>query len=115
MLKRIVIIIILLTLIVSPRIILGFRNEKIAQNAMSDGNYKRAAEEYELAADRLFWRDNLWESVGIMRSRTEEKKAAIIALEIAQHKNALSAPGWDLLGVQLWDLYRHEDANIVWQ
>ncbi len=115
MLKRISIVIILLTLIIAPRILLGFQNERNAQNAMSAGNYKGAAEEYELAADRLFWRDDLWESVGLMRTRLEEKEAAIIALEIAKRENALSASGWDLLGVQLWDTNHHEDAFAIWK
>ena len=115
MVKKLVIIILLLTLIIFPRILLGFENEKLAQETMNSGDYKRAAEEYELAAYRLFWRDDLWEKVGLMRSRMGQKEEAISALEIAKQENALSASGWDLLGVQLWDTNLHEEAFSIWQ
>ncbi len=115
MLKRIVIIIILLTLIISPRIVLGFRNEKAAQQAEVEGDYQYAADNYELAANRLFWRDDLWEAVGLMRSELGQKEEAFKALKIAKQEDALSATGWDLLGMEMWGRDRHEDAFVIWQ
>jgi tetratricopeptide (TPR) repeat protein len=115
MLKRIIIVIILLTLIISPPIIMGSQNENAGKQAESEGDYWRAAENYELAASRLPWRGDLWEAVGLMRSNIGEKEEAINALEISKQENALSNTGWDLLGVLLWERDRHEDAFGIWQ
>ena len=115
MIRRLAIIILLLIFIISPRVILGLRNEKLAHQAVSKGDFERAAEEYELAANRLFWRDTIWEQVGVMRSRVQQKEESIVAYGKAKEENALSDSGWDLLGLELWRADRHEDAFSIWQ
>ena len=121
MLKKLLIIIILLTLIISPRIILGFRNEKLARQAADEGfrkaqleqyeasqeSFKRAAEEFELAAQRLFWRNDLWNETGKLKVLSEQKVEAILAYEKAQEKGVLVAYGREDLGI----LYTWRDGN----
>jgi len=114
MLKRIVIIIILLTLIISPRIALGFHNEKIARQAESKGDYERAAENYELAVNRLFWRTDLWEKAGWMRRNNVQIPEVITNFEKAIVRGALSAEGWETLGLAYIMQDETEKALDIW-
>ncbi|MBT3189225.1 MAG: tetratricopeptide repeat protein [Anaerolineae bacterium] len=115
MVKRLAILILLLMLAISPRIALGFQNERIAQQAIRDGNFKRAAEEFELAAQRLFWRGDLWNETGKAKLISGQREEAIIAYERAKEKDALSAFGWDILGQEHWNKGDHEGALAFWE
>jgi tetratricopeptide (TPR) repeat protein len=55
----------------------------------------RAADLYETAASRLFWRDDLWERAGILAQQAGQAERAAALLERAP---SLSAQGWLSLG-----------------
>lgn len=115
MIKRLAIIILLLALIISPRIILGLRNEKLAIQAIATEDFKFISNQFDLAVNRLFWREDLWEILALMKSRAGEDEEAINAYQKAKEENALSASGWDLFGFALWCTNRHEEAFAIWQ
>ena len=113
--KRLAIIIFLLLLIISPRIILGIRDEQLARQALIDGDYTRAVEAFELAAHRLFWRGDLWNELGKTKLILGQSAEAIIAYEKAKEEESLSAFGWDILGQERWDQGDLEGALIIWK
>ena len=115
MFKRFSILILLFTLILSPRILLGTRNEKLAQQFIAMDDYIVASDQFELAANRLFWRKDLWENVGLTKSRAGKKEEVIVAFEKARKANVLSDSGWDLLGFELWCTDRPDEALVIWQ
>ena len=113
--KKLVIVAILGIFISSPRIVFGFRNERLAQAAVHRDDYARAAEEFTLAAHRLFFRADLWNDVGKFNLLLGEKEKAVIAYNAAKEKKRLSAFGWYFLGTELWGDGYHEDALALWQ
>ncbi len=113
--KNLFIILLLSTLIISPRIIFGFYNEKIAWQAISEGEFSRASEAFEFAAERLFWRGELWNEVGKANLMSGQRAEAVLAYEKAKEKNALSAFGWDILGQERWNQHESETALALWQ
>ncbi|MBT7782144.1 MAG: hypothetical protein HN741_04400, partial [Anaerolineae bacterium] len=115
MAKKFIIIIFLLLLIISPRVIAGLNNEKIAQQAAHSGEFEKAAAEYEMAALRLFWRGDLWSELGSAKLLSGQKEDALIAFRIAKEKGALSAFGWDFLGLENWQKGNLEMALIIWR
>ncbi len=115
MAKKLIILILLLFLIISPRLILGMRNERVAQEAVSHGDFAYAAKEYELAAHRLFWRGDLWNGVGKTKLISGQKAEALVAYEMAKKKGVLSAFGWDILGQENWNQGNHDKAFYTWK
>ena len=115
MLKKILIVIILFALIISPRIILGLRNEQIAEHALGKGDFSYASSEYKLAAQRLFWRGDLWNKVGKTKLISGQRAEALLAYKIAKERGVLSAFGWGILGKESWDSGNHEEALNLWQ
>ena len=115
MVKKLVIIILLLMLIIFPRVILGTRNEKLAWEAIATDDYIVVSDQFELAANRLFWRNDLWETVGFMKTRAGKAEEAIVAFEKARKESHLSSLGWDVLGLELWHIDRYDDALATWQ
>jgi len=104
----------LFVLMVLPRTIFGFYNEKKADQAVTNGDYFRAAEEYELAARRLFWRGDLWDKTGLSKIISGQKIEAVEAYEEARKRESLSAFGWDVLGQDHWDKDSFEEAILHW-
>ncbi len=115
MVKKLVILILLLFLIISPRIIFGIRNEKTAQEAINNEDFSYAAKEYELAVQRLFWRGDLWNEIGKAKLMSGQKTEALIAYKKAKKEGALSAFGWDILGQESWYQHESESALALWQ
>ena len=114
MAKKIILIILLLFLIISPRIILGLRNEQVARQAMRSDDLAKATKEFELAAYRLFWRGDLWNEVGKANSINGQREEALFAYRKAQEKGVLSAFGWDILGQESWQQGNRENALNLW-
>jgi len=102
-------------LMVLPRTIFGFYNEKKAQLAVNNVDYPRAAEEYELAAHRLFWRGDLWDKTGFSKLISGQKIEAIAAYEKARKNESLSAFGWDILGRDRWEKDDFDEAIHYWK
>lgn len=115
MLKKILIIIILFALIISPRIILGLGSEQSAKEALSRGDFSSASKEYELAAQRLFWRDDLWNNVGKTKLISGQRAEALLAYKMAKEKDVLSAFGWEVLGEESWQNGNYREALNLWQ
>ena len=115
MLKKLAILLLLLTLIFSPRILSGLHSEKLAWQASAEGDFTRAAENFERAAERLFWRGDLWDETGKAKLIIGQRAEALLAYEKAKEKNALSAFGWDILGQEAWNQNEVEEALSLWQ
>ena len=115
MFKRIVVVVFLMVLVALPRFASGFFSEKRAQEAINIGDFVIASQEFELAANRLFWRDNLWNEVGKAKLIIGQKTEAIIAYENAKSGNALSAFGWDILGRNEWEDGNKKEALALWE
>ena len=113
--KNFFIILLLFTLIFSPRILFGLHSEKLARQAVSVGDFAHAAENFKLAAERLFWRGDLWDETGKAKLISGQRTEAILAYEKAKGKNALSAFGWDILGQESWNQGKVEEAITLWK
>ena len=115
MAKKILLIILLFALIILPRIGFGIQSEKKARQALRDGDFTRAAEEFETAKHRLFWRDDLWSEIGKAKLMSGQKTDALVAYENARQANTLSAFGWDILGRNQWEQGNRSEALSIWQ
>lgn len=115
MLKKSLIILSLLALILTPRIIAGIHNKNIAADAARKGDFALAAEAYEKAANQLFWQNSLWNEAAraylIAGQRDEARRAYRKALQ----ENALSAFGWDYLGLDAQAQGNEAEALQFWQ
>jgi tetratricopeptide (TPR) repeat protein len=101
--------------IISPSIYAGYSDLRAAQLAESQKQYSSAAAAYESAANKLFWRNDLWEKAGLANYQIGDKQNAVRLLEIARQKNSLSAQGWDALGSAYWNNNDHAKAAAIWQ
>jgi tetratricopeptide (TPR) repeat protein len=90
---RAFLILLLLALVIAgPILASGYWNLREAESAADPA---RAAKLYETAANRLFWRDDLWERAGIAAQQAGQPAEAIRLLGRAP---SLSAQGWLALG-----------------
>ncbi len=103
----------LLTLIFAPRIVVGFRDESRAQKSLAAGQYARAAESYEAAARRLFWRNDLWEQAGL--AAQNDPAEALRLLDEAQSRQPLSLEGLMAFGDAHYALGDQDTALSYWQ
>ncbi len=101
--------------IISPVLYSGYSDLYSAQTAMAENKYKDAARLFELAAQRLFWRDDLWEQAGLATYFQANYSGAIHLLEIARTKQSLSPRGWETLGLAYWNNNDHKKALAIWQ
>jgi tetratricopeptide (TPR) repeat protein len=101
--------------VISPVIYTGYSDVRAAQFAESQKQYSAAANLYESAAGRLFWRNDLWEKAGLADYQIGDKENAVRLLKIAQQKDSLSAQGWDALGSAYWEENDHATALSIWQ
>ncbi len=113
--EKIAVVALLLALLFLPRIFLGMRSENLAEKAALRGDFTEAAAQYELAAERLFWRDDLWNDVGKYKLISGQRDAALLAYREAKANDRLSAFGWDILGKDAWEQGDHEKAVSIWQ
>ncbi len=101
--------------VISPTVYAGYNELHTAQTAESQEQYSTASAMYESAANKLFWRNDLWEKAGLADYQVDDNKNAIRLLEIARQKKSLSAQGWDALGSAYWNINDHTTALSIWQ
>lgn len=101
--------------IFAPIIFSGYADLRSAQSANAESNFKDAAQKYESAAHKLFWRNDLWEQAGFSAYRAQSMGESIRLLEIARQKNSLSDKGWYALGLAYWMNKDHKTALSIWQ
>ncbi len=101
--------------ITGPSIYAGYNDLRAAQSAESQKQYSPAAALYESAANKLFWRNDLWEKAGLAYYQIGDNQNAIRVLEIARQKKSISAQGWDALGSAYWNSNDHATALSIWQ
>lgn len=99
----------------APIVYTGYADLRSAQSAVAQSGFKDAAQKYESAARRLFWRNDLWEQAGLSAYRAQSMGEAIRLLEIARQKNSLSDKGWYALGLACWMNKDHKTALSIWQ
>ena len=90
-LRVVSVILILLAAIVAPVILSGYSELRKATTASA---YIEVAEHYKAAAQRLVWRNDLYELAGHAYYHAKEYGSADAMYQIANDKNALSAKGW---------------------
>ncbi|HVN15260.1 MAG TPA: tetratricopeptide repeat protein [Anaerolineales bacterium] len=78
-----------------PFFVSGDLDVSRGDSANAAGDYTSASSAYQAAAQRLFWRDDLWEKAGLAAFKANEPQNAILFLQKASH---LSAQGWLALG-----------------
>jgi len=116
--NRITIFLVLLIIflaIFAPIVYTGYADLRSAQSAAAQSNFKDAAQKYESAARKLFWRNDLWEQAGLSAYRAQSMGEAIRLLEVARQKNSLSDEGWYALGLAYWVNKDHKTALSIWQ
>jgi len=74
-----------------------------------------AAKRYEAAAQRLFWRTDLWEQAGRAAYQGGDNREAVRLLETARARDRLSPKAWDELGLAYWSQDEHPAALATWQ
>ncbi len=84
----------LLSLVVGPGILAGWKDLRQAEQAMAEGRFSDAVSYYRLAARRLPWQPALWEQAGLAALASGDPQAANSLFEQAMNKKALSAQGW---------------------
>ena len=99
----------------APIVYTGYADLRSAQSAAAQSKFSDAAQKYESAARRLFWRNDLWEQAGLSAYRAQSMNETIRLLEIARQKNSLSDKGWYALGLAYWTNKDHKTALSIWQ
>lgn len=107
------ILLLLALFIFAPMVLMGLQNERNAGAALAAGNYLEAAEQFELAAQRLFWKPVLWNEAGDAYFSGIQVEMAINVYEVARDKKVLSADGWHALGVSYLSLDDYQIAAEV--
>jgi tetratricopeptide (TPR) repeat protein len=113
--QNVLILIFLLTLILIPRPIVGWLDLQTARRNDAAGDYAQAASAYVDAAQRLFWRANLWQDAGLAALKADQPVDAIASLVIAQRNNALTSDGWLALGDAYSQTNGSAAAISAWQ
>lgn len=90
-----VVIIVLLAAVFLPVVIMGHVALNRAESELAAQEYAHAAESFEQAAHLLFWRDDLWEKVGIAAALD---KNPLQAIEYFDRTSTHTEQGWILLG-----------------
>ncbi len=109
------ILLLLFTIIFSPRPLLGYWHLGQAQKLEKAGNLTGAASEYSEAAQRLPWRPDLWEKAGEAAFLTGDSQRARTDLDLAVEKGALNAHGWLILGQVYQTLGDLQSAVSAWE
>ena len=109
------VLLVLFIAVFAPIVYTGYADLRSAQSAAAQSKFSEAAQKYESAARRLFWRNDLWEQAGLSAYRAQSMNEAIRLLEIARQKNSLSDKGWYALGLAYWTNKDHKTALSIWQ
>ncbi|MCL4531153.1 MAG: tetratricopeptide repeat protein [Chloroflexi bacterium] len=115
LLVMLLILLVIAIAIISPTVYAGYNDLRAAQMAESQKQYSSAAALYESAANKLFWRNDLWGKAGLADYQAGDNQNAIRLLEIARQKKSISAQGWDALGSAYWNTNDHTSALLAWQ
>lgn len=115
LLYRILILLAIFGLIVTPPVLTGYANLRQAESAYLALDDLRATGNFERAAMILPWRPDLWDQAGITRFRTKNFTDAIRLLEIAKERDALSDVGWDVLGISYYETGNPDKAAAAWE
>lgn len=114
-LHRIAIVFVLLGLILMPRPYYGWLNLRSARILESTGQPNQAVEKYAHAAERMFWRDDLWEMAGIAALDGGDVETAIDYLEKAHEQGAIDEVGWLAMGDAYTVSGDFQAALLAWQ
>lgn len=96
--RRSLILLLLLTLILAPRPLAGLLDMLSADRLDAAHDFAAAASVYASAAERLPWLPSLWERAGRAAFFSGDPDSAVLYLERANERGALSAWGWTYLG-----------------
>ena len=93
------ILIVLFTLILTPRPLAGYLELRSAVRYDAAGNNAAAAQAYASAARRIPWMPSLWEKAGMKAIQDREEENAIAFFNKAIERQAISELGWLYLGM----------------
>ncbi len=93
-----VILLLLALLVFAPSIVMGYQNERNARAALAAGNTLEAAQQFELAAQQLPWRPELWNEAGDLYIYVDWVDEGLHAYEKAKARGGLGLCGWAYLG-----------------
>jgi tetratricopeptide (TPR) repeat protein len=113
--RNLLILLILMLLILAPRPSAGYLDLMRAHRFDAAGNPASAAYAYALAAERLPWQPILWEKAGIAARLGDRPADAVLFLNQAAARNALSQSGWLSLGMAYQELGDLLSAVSAWQ
>lgn len=109
------ILITLFALIAAPVVASGYSDLRQGRAALDAGEYAGAAEFFESAARRLFWRADLWEQAGLAAYRAGDPAESLRLLETARQRAAMHPEGWDALGLSYWAIGAQDSALAAWR
>lgn len=101
-------------LVFAPVVVMGVQNERNARAALSAGDELEAAQQFEMAAQRLFWKPTLWNDAGAAYwhiAVSPNAPEARFAYEKAAQRNVLDACGWSSLG-QIYYFVDDEEIGL---
>jgi len=105
----------LLTLILAPRPIAGYRDLGSALRFEAAGNNAQAAAAYASAAARIPWMPSLWEKAGVKALQDGDGENAIAFFNKAVESHAISAWGWFYLGLAYQERGELSLAMNAWE
>ncbi|MGB8215289.1 MAG: tetratricopeptide repeat protein [Anaerolineales bacterium] len=112
---NILIIIILMGLILLPRPAAGYLDVNKARHFDAAGDHAIAASAYALAAERLPWQPALWDKAGTAAQLSGNPADAILFLNRAAIRNAISQSGWVSLGLAYQNIGNISLAIKAWE
>jgi tetratricopeptide (TPR) repeat protein len=109
------VLLVLMISVAAPVILGGFWLLGLAISDADAGRYAGAARAYELAAQRLVWRSDLWERAGLLAYRSGDYDGALRLLTRAKSAQSISARGWDAWGSAYWTMGDLSSATSTWK
>jgi tetratricopeptide (TPR) repeat protein len=104
-----------LMLILAPRIISGTIELRMAHLFDLAGNEAGAAQAYASAAARIPWMPSLWEKAGMKARHRGDAENAIVYLNKANERHAISKEGWLELGLAYQMQGELSSALTAWE
>ncbi len=113
--RQVFILAVLGLLILAPSWVVGWSEVQRARQLVAAGQVGAAATAYASAAQRLFWRPQLWEQAGQLALASGDPALACRYFASARERHALSTQGWIGWGDALYQLTDTEQARQAWQ
>jgi tetratricopeptide (TPR) repeat protein len=85
----------------------GYSDIQSAEALLEEKEFAQASLYYEQAAQKIFWRNELWEGAGISSAQAGEYEKAILYF---QKVNKLSEQGWAWLGTSYFEMGEPEKS-----